>query len=169
MEEILASIRRIIAEDAGSPPAPSAPPPSAAAEPDRTGEDVLDLTEVVEEDGSVVSLAAVNGMSPTAGPELEARAADKPAAEPEPGSKRLISEAAAAASISALSQIAGMAAREGHRDDVLIGAGHRTLEDLIRELLRPMLSDWLDAHLPGIVERLVREEINRLVREAQGR
>ena len=41
----------------------------------------------------------------------------------------------------------------------------RTLEDLVREMLRPMLQSWLDQHLPGIVERLVREEIARVVGE----
>jgi uncharacterized protein len=38
----------------------------------------------------------------------------------------------------------------------------RTLEDLTREMLRPMLKVWLNDNLPGIVERLVRSEIERL-------
>ena len=40
----------------------------------------------------------------------------------------------------------------------------RTLEDLVREMLRPMLKTWLDENLPGIVERLVRAEIERVAR-----
>lgn len=40
----------------------------------------------------------------------------------------------------------------------------RTLEDLVRELLRPMLKSWLDDNLPGLVERLVRAEIERVSR-----
>ena len=40
----------------------------------------------------------------------------------------------------------------------------RTLEDLVREMLRPMLKSWLDDNLPGMVERLVRAEIERLAR-----
>ena len=40
----------------------------------------------------------------------------------------------------------------------------RTLEDLIREMLRPMLKIWLDDNLPGLVERLVRAEIERVSR-----
>jgi cell pole-organizing protein PopZ len=40
----------------------------------------------------------------------------------------------------------------------------RTLEDLVREMLRPMLKSWLDDNLPAIVERLVRSEIERVSR-----
>jgi cell pole-organizing protein PopZ len=40
----------------------------------------------------------------------------------------------------------------------------RTLEDLVREMLRPMLKTWLDDNLPGMVERLVRAEIERVAR-----
>jgi uncharacterized protein len=40
----------------------------------------------------------------------------------------------------------------------------RTLEDLVREMLRPMLKTWLDDNLPGLVERLVRTEIERVSR-----
>jgi len=40
----------------------------------------------------------------------------------------------------------------------------RTLEDLVREMLRPLLKGWLDDNLPGIVERLVRAEIERVSR-----
>ncbi|MFZ3359425.1 MAG: DUF2497 domain-containing protein, partial [Xanthobacteraceae bacterium] len=44
----------------------------------------------------------------------------------------------------------------------------RTLEDLVREMLRPMLKTWLDDNLPGIVERLVRTEIERVSRGRTG-
>ncbi len=40
----------------------------------------------------------------------------------------------------------------------------RTLEDLVREMLRPMLKSWLDDNLPSIVERIVRAEIERVSR-----
>ncbi len=40
----------------------------------------------------------------------------------------------------------------------------RTLEDLVKEMLRPMLKSWLDDNLPGMVERLVRAEIERVSR-----
>jgi uncharacterized protein len=40
----------------------------------------------------------------------------------------------------------------------------RTLEDLVREMLRPLLKTWLDENLPGMVERMVRSEIERVSR-----
>ena len=40
----------------------------------------------------------------------------------------------------------------------------RTLEDLVKEMLRPMLKAWLDDNLPGLVERIVRAEIERVSR-----
>jgi cell pole-organizing protein PopZ len=39
-----------------------------------------------------------------------------------------------------------------------------TLQDMMREMLRPMLRAWLDDNLPGMVERLVRDEIERMKR-----
>ena len=44
----------------------------------------------------------------------------------------------------------------------------RTLEDLVKEMLRPMLKAWLDDNLPGMVERLVRSEIERVSRGRMG-
>ena len=44
----------------------------------------------------------------------------------------------------------------------------RTLEDLVKEMLRPMLKGWLDDNLPGLVERLVRAEIERVSRGRYG-
>ena len=46
-------------------------------------------------------------------------------------------------------------------------AGERSLEDLAREMLRGMLKQWLDENLPGLVERLVREEIERVARRGR--
>jgi cell pole-organizing protein PopZ len=47
-----------------------------------------------------------------------------------------------------------------------IGAGYKTLEQMTVEVMRPMLKDWLDTHLPSMVERLVQEEIERMVHRA---
>ncbi len=41
--------------------------------------------------------------------------------------------------------------------------GGPTIEDVVREEMRPILKQWLDAHLPSLVERLVRAEIERVV------
>jgi uncharacterized protein len=72
----------------------------------------------------------------------------------EPVDGGLISAATTAAVDSAFNALA---------QTVLVQNG-RTLEDLVREMLRPMLKAWLDDNLPGLVERLVRAEIERVSR-----
>jgi uncharacterized protein len=44
----------------------------------------------------------------------------------------------------------------------IVRSGETSLEGLTRELLRPMLAEWLDKHLPGMVERMVKDEIARI-------
>ncbi|MGH7001100.1 MAG: DUF2497 domain-containing protein [Stellaceae bacterium] len=151
MEEILASIRRIIAEDTKE-----GGTLSAAAE-----QDILELTDRVEADGSIVSLATrVTPRADTREPPPIAVAPYEPA--PEPPSDSVISADAAAASIAALSELT----RETARGAAM--SGDRALEDATRELLKPLLKAWLDANLPPLIERIVREEIARLAREARG-
>lgn len=173
MEEILASIRRIIAEDNDSPdaknaPAPEASPPLAIVPED----DVLELTEVIEEDRAVTA-------SPEPAPPTD-RHDDEPvfSMDPEPHAtsaaaadeerERLLSNTTAAASIAALSQLVSRGQRD-RSGELPLGAVNRTLEDMVLELMRPMLKTWLDENLPSLVERLVQDEIARLVRDAQGR
>lgn len=52
----------------------------------------------------------------------------------------------------------------GRLADTILSRDPKTLEDLVQEMLRPMLKDWLDDNLPVLVERLVREEIERVSR-----
>jgi uncharacterized protein len=183
MEEILASIRRIIADDdaskaaqkAAEPPKPPAPPPRSevnAAElpsekaPDpavgrasleEQASDILDLTE---------SMAAPSFGQPDPKPEpaphfrkIEGHSdvgfadpVQTPPARPIP--EQLISSATTAAVDSAFNALA----------QTVLVQNARTLEDLVREMLRPMLKSWLDDNLPGMVERLVRAEIERVAR-----
>lgn len=44
----------------------------------------------------------------------------------------------------------------------IVRSGETSLEELTRDLLRPMLAEWLDTNLPGVVERLVKAEISRI-------
>jgi hypothetical protein len=46
----------------------------------------------------------------------------------------------------------------------VLSSNARTLEDLVKEMLRPMLRSWLDDNLPGLVEKIVRAEIERVSR-----
>ncbi len=50
-----------------------------------------------------------------------------------------------------------------------MGAEGRTLEDIVKALMRPLLKEWLDANLPHLVDRIVREEIERVVGRARHR
>ncbi len=49
-------------------------------------------------------------------------------------------------------------------EPLALGAGGKTIEDLVKEMLRPMLKEWIDRSLPPMVERLVEREIARLTR-----
>jgi cell pole-organizing protein PopZ len=81
----------------------------------------------------------------------------------------LVSSAAAAASVSALAQLATIPQPRDPVGSMPLANSSRTLEELIRDLLTPMLKQWLDSNLPALVERLVHEEIQRMSRQAQGR
>jgi uncharacterized protein len=71
-----------------------------------------------------------------------------------PSGPSLLSPAADAAVAGAFNQLAAS----------MLSGGGRTIDDLVEDLLRPMLRDWLDDNLPPLVERLVREEIERVSR-----
>ena len=183
MEEILASIRRIISEDdapaeeakAEAPeaePAPAAeapapepePEPESAPEPEPTftaeaeaeDDEVLELTDRVDQVGDLDVYSPTTAPA-AAEPESAAYAPEPPAAdydEPE-SDEGLLSQTAATAAASAFGQLSAA-----------IGMPHsdRTLEDVVRELLRPLLKQWLDDNLPRIVEASVREEVERIAR-----
>ena len=74
------------------------------------------------------------------------------------GERGLVSAATSAAVDSAFNTLA----------QTVLVQNARTLEDLVREMLRPMLKSWLDDNLPGMVERLVRAEIERVSRGRSG-
>ncbi len=193
MEEILASIRRIIADDDSNKSATRAPePPKAESQPvapprprvdgearpaiepssplgsaavaDQAS-DIFDLTESM-----AAPMAQSSPANPPAGampnPAAQFRtidgnsdvgfdeASERPAAPAAEERGRLISSETSAAVDSAFNALA----------QTVLVQNARTLEDLVREMLRPMLKSWLDDNLPGMVERLVRAEIERVSR-----
>ena len=186
MEEIIASISRIIAED--KHPAEqrvAARPPSDVGAPNLgEGSDILELTQVVNQDGSVRRVspwAEVAAASPGA-PDAPTTAAVEATGRIEPltlhtdaaleptldtGRKRIISPAASDAAAAAFARLSGLPHERRNETERALGGAERTLEEIVREMLRPLLQAWLDSHLPGIVERLVREEIARGVGEAR--
>jgi uncharacterized protein len=150
MDEILASIRRILAEDDATAARPAIRP--------RGNGDVLDLTEALNDDGTVRHIAPVALVMPeTPSPKPSDRGRVEPAA-PQLGQSiiepRLVSDAASDAVAASFARLASVSNRED---------GEYSLDDLVRETLRPMLQAWLDENLPGLVERLVRAEITRVV------
>lgn len=212
MEEILASIRRIIADDdatktakpAEPPPAPKpvpppvaaapkpapppppapkpAPPPVAANNQDDIDAmladldaapkapppkprpapmpDILDLTEAMAApvpppppSPPASNFRTIDGASDVVFTERPPAA---PAAPPPPAApdRALISNTTLAAVDSAFNSLA----------HTVLGNNARTLEDLVKEMLRPMLKSWLDDNLPGLVDRIVRAEIERVSR-----
>lgn len=172
MEEILASIRRIISEDdapadeAAEPAAEPEPEAFAEAEPEPAAgheaeeeEDVLELTQPFEPAQGTVSIGDIDVYAPEAAPEPAPAPAPKPAPKPAVPSAGLVSkntEAAAASAFGALTS------------NLLVPKSDRTLEDVARDLLRPLLQAWLDENLPGIVEEQVRLEVERISRQGRG-
>ena len=164
MEEILASIRRIISED-DAPAEAAAPAPEPAPEPEPVEEaaedDVLELTDPIEPPAPVESMGDIDVYSPE--PEPEPAPAPAPAPQPEPiqGFSRdevadnLVGDHAASLAASAFGSLSSA---------LLMPKDGRTLEDVVRELLRPLLKEWLDQNLPRIVETKVEEEVHRIAR-----
>jgi uncharacterized protein len=180
MEEIIASISRIIGEDKPGPERPvgATAPGEAAAATERS--DILELTQVVDADGSVrrVSPWAGEGTAPPPTPDApSASPADATRRiEPQPshadpvletrlgsGGERIVSAATSGAVAAAFAQLGALPRERRNETELPLGGVERTLEEIVREMLRPLLQAWLDGHLPGIVERLVREEIARVV------
>ena len=77
------------------------------------------------------------------------------------GGSDILSGAAREAALSSLSKLKGRT--KVYRDSSGRGV---SLEDIVRDLLHPMLKEWMDEHLPHLVERLVEEELDKLARDA---
>lgn len=173
MEDILASIRRILSEDEpGAAGATGATPPAAEED------DVLDL-----DNSMLVGGAPAEEPAPAPAPEPEpepepmvvpvAAAPEPPPPSPPPppplpavsaGSELLAPET----EVAVASSVGGLL-RTLVTDREQVGVyrgGGPTIEDLVREEIRPMLKLWLDTNLQPLVERIVRAEIERAVNRA---
>jgi cell pole-organizing protein PopZ len=213
MEEILASIRRIIADDDTGkaktpeapkpvpppaaarpapvpPPAPRAPPPAppptannqddidamladldsapkvapkpVPPKPAAPPPDVLDLTEAMATPppGPAPSFRTIVG-------ESDVVFTDPPEQRPEPAPRVVEDMRRPPASDQALISNTTLSAVDSAFNSLamtVLGNNARTLEDLVKEMLRPLLKSWLDDNLPGVVDRIVRAEIERVSR-----
>ncbi|WP_052388727.1 DUF2497 domain-containing protein [Belnapia moabensis] len=167
MEDILASIRRILNED--EPGAASAPAASSSAEPLTLTEEML----VQEPAAAAPAPPPEPGSAPKPEPEALPRPVlavppepePEPAPEPPPPAEALIAPTVAAAATAAIGTLIRAVSQDR---GAAVTRGGPSIEDVVREELRPLLKDWLDQHLPALVERLVRAEIERVVGRALG-
>jgi uncharacterized protein len=222
MEEILASIRRIIADDEAKPaaaekpasppaaakpavmkdippsaiapapkpvaaapkPAPPAPPapepavsnnqddidamlasldaatPEEDIRPAQPEADVFELTDEMALPDPAPPAATFSKVEPQDDIEFtEAKASRRqPAYEPS------FENAAPARPILSHSTVSAVESAFNSLANTVLSNNARTLEDLVKEMLRPMLKSWLDDNLPGLVERIVKAEIERVSR-----
>ncbi len=86
-------------------------------------------------------------------------------AEATDGGERLISAATAGNAMAVLGQLAALQSARRRASEFRMGEAGHTVEDVLREALRPMLQAWLDEKLPGIAERLVQAELSRAMGE----
>lgn len=148
IEEILESIRQIISED-GEPAVAVTPPGGAGSQPVPTSapaakkEEVLDLTDKIG--------------SPA--PEIEMQ---DPASMA--GGDDLMSNVTADAAASSLAKL--LAGNIAVERDLPGRVGNVTLEDMAREIMKPLVKTWLDQNLPRIIETMVAKEIERVSRLA---
>lgn len=165
MEEILSSIRRIIAEDEAAGQAAEQDAETVArgagTDPDEDADDVLELTEIVAEPGAEPPVPPP--MAAASSPSPPPPASEQPAMSVSTADS-LISDGAASASTNAFARLAKAAAPDEKRPATVAGI---SVEQLVVDLLTPMLRDWLEQNLPGIVERVVEQEVKKLARRAE--
>lgn len=155
VEEILESIKKVIARDNRASALDARRRRDQAGAPEEAAL-VLDSSVEIARPHAVRDEADVLDLA-----EMELAAAESqsspPAAEDE---APLITPAVREAMQDNLAALA-MLAEPGARPQI-VRSGETSLEGLTRDLLRPMLAEWLDAHLPAMVERMVQAEIARI-------
>ncbi|MFD1332090.1 PopZ family protein [Methylopila musalis] len=182
MEEILASIRRIISDDEPNAGARETTAVKSAEklEPKASlGQDDIDAMLAsfdepaapepekpelrrfdgptraggrIELDHDVDVFELTDDMSAEPAPQVQDLAPPPP--PPSSGQDRLLSQATDQAVSAAFGSLA----------NTILSNNGRTIDDLVKEMLRPLLKSWLDDNLPSLVERLVRQEIERVAR-----
>lgn len=171
MDDILASIRRILAEDVtASENGVTSGPEARAARPGGTDAEwsVADPPAIWRDDQAMAAQEpSPPPVTASGGGEVllltpEMRKPSRPAGEPRP--PRVVSAGAADVSTDVLSQLAKAIL---DRRDIAVGAREVTLEGMVREMLRPLLREWLDRNLPYLIERLVKKEIDLMVNRAE--
>lgn len=175
IEEILSSIRQIINEDDGAAPAAAGAPAKPAAM-SGNDDDVLDLANLAKPNLVVPPTPAgpaqdddlaFEAAKPEPKPQPQAAPPPPPAAKPaarevmsDKNEEGLLSEGALNAAAASLTKLAQAEVMIDHKHAA--GIGSVTLEDVVKEMLRPMMKAWLDENLPPLVEKLVQREIQKM-------
>lgn len=169
IEEILASIRQIISDDDGDEPAdepapPPPPPPKPAAkpapkpapkrqpepepEPEPEDDDILELTDPLDEP------------EPEYEPEPERMQIAMQDSDDDDDGESIFTDSAESAAFQGFAKLASRASLDRR------GTGDTTIEDIVRELMKPMLREWLDIHLPPLIEKVVQKELRKVAQRA---
>jgi len=175
MEEILSSIKRIIAEDTDDV---ALEPQTVRERRIRTGrkdieksapretslgkfqkvdvfpedEEILELTEEMPRTEKASEKVSAAASQPA---EVAARPVPAPVEAPAVDAGTIVSVESELAARSSLAALSSMIVKPSDGSD-------NTLDGLVRELLKPMLKQWLDANLPTLVEGMVAQEISRI-------
>ena len=177
MDEILASIRHIISGD----PRDEKEPFSAS----RNHEDILDLTDALPEEvqkmesskgekkenpkhmiSDVRKEATIHPIKEFSGKVSEETTRELPTAR-HMFEESLVSPAAISEAAQALHSLNKLASESPKYTDPRFneGVGGQTVENLVREILKPLLKEWLDTNLPSLVRWVVNEQVERIVRQ----
>lgn len=151
VEEILDSIKKVIARDN-----------RATASVERKRRETAGVTESEEQSDTdeILDLVAADIVEEIEAVRMDDRLHEDEALETEDGDEPLIDDQARDAMRENLAALA-MLAKPGVPPQI-VRSGETSLEGMVREMLRPMLAEWLDRNLPGMVEAMVRKEIARI-------
>ena len=175
MEDILASIRKILSEDtdaapeAAPAPAPAKAKPAAAARPMPAPEPEPEpMDDPFGKDDEPAAMAPPDPIMAEEDNHFDEVFELTEAMVAPAGASRnlthIMSDPTARASTDVLSDLARAIL---DRRDLAVSARSVTLEGMVREMLRPLLKEWLDRNLPYLIERLVKKEIDVMINRAE--
>ena len=174
MEEILASIRRIISEDEDEQPKSEAQPAAAPATASAPKPALASVPPASEKPAEASTPKPQEAASPSEEPAPApiSASAQSSSAQNETSNKQMAATMQNEIEDDILDQTTAAAASKAFTtlsQSVRVSEGPgKTLEDIVTEMLRPMVKEWLDSNLPAIVEEKVEEEVQRVARRRRG-
>ncbi|MCB9991814.1 MAG: DUF2497 domain-containing protein [Rhodospirillales bacterium] len=161
IEEILASIRQIISDDDEEESVQeAAPEPEPEPEPvvEDEDDDILELTDKVDDD-PVIEEDEEEEEIYEPPPRVEIDMQDSDDDDDDDGDS-IFTDSAESAAFEGFAALASKTALDRK------GTGSTTIEDIVREMMKPMLREWLDVHLPPLIEKIVQRELRKVARRA---